>query len=193
MSRIEQLKEKISVIYQARNPDRADWADWLFENHIFVVAGYAEKLAERFGANKELAMAAGMLHDIADAIMSRENPEHELKSEEIARSLLQQTGFWEQEIKIIVDDAIRFHGCHGTNLPQTLEGKVMATADALAHLATKFYDFALERLREKESLAEIRTWASSKIERDYLKKIFFAEVRTEIFQDYKRVKRLFTL
>ena len=192
MSRIEKLKKKIDTLYQAKYPHRADWADWLYKNHIFVVAGYAEQLADRFHANKEWAMAAGMLHDIADAVMARENPQHEAESLAIARRLLKESDFAEEEIKTIVDDAIRFHSCHGDDVPETIEGKVMATADAFAHLSTDFYDHALELFQKESSMEEIRSWALPKIERDYRKKIFFNEVREETVGDYERIKRLFT-
>ncbi|MDO8505364.1 MAG: HD domain-containing protein [bacterium] len=173
MTRIERLKGKVDALYSARNPNRADWADWLYRNHIFIVTDNAGKLAERFGAQKDLAMAAAMLHDVADAVMPRESEHHEEESIKLAKCFLVESGFSEDEIKIIVDDAIRFHGCHGVSLPQTVEGKVMSTADALAHLQTEFYDFALRALQKNEAIEQIREWALSKIERDFRKKIFF--------------------
>src|ERR1035437_1094128 len=179
MTRIEQLKAKVEELYQVRNPNRAEWADWLADNHIFVVSEYAGKFADKYGANKDLCMAAAMLHDIADSVMVRENSEHEEKSYEMARALLRATGFTEKEIVVIVDDAIRFHGCHDGNNPKSLEGKVMAAADGLAHIKTNFYDFALQRLKTNESPEEIRNWAIPKIERDYRKKISFPEIREE--------------
>lgn len=191
MTRIERLKEKIETLYSQKNPSRADWADWLYENHIFVVAEYAKELSRRYHAREDLAIAAGMLHDVADAVMARENPQHEEKSREIARQLLKESNFLEDEIGIIIDDAIRFHSCRGNDMPQTFEGKIMATADALAHLKTNFYDFALVFLKKKETMAEIRDWALPKIERDYRKKIFFDEVRVEATDGYERVKNLF--
>ncbi len=190
-TRIENLKKDISALYSKKASDRADWADWLFENHIFVVADYAGKLAKRFGANEELAMAAGMLHDVADAVMKRENPRHEEKSLEIARLLLTQNDFTEQEIVLIVDDAIRLHSCHDGIAPSSLEGKVMATADALAHISTNFYDFCVAYMTPLRSREEIQNWGLSKIERDYRKKIQFEEIRVETKYDYERVKALF--
>src|SRR3989344_9451088 len=100
MTRLEELKRRVDELYLAKNENRADWADWMYEHHVFVVADYAAELADRFGANKELAVAAGMLHDIADAVMSRENPEHEEKSMEIAAGFLRDTGFSDAEIQI---------------------------------------------------------------------------------------------
>lgn len=188
MSRIHKLSNEINSLYQAKNPDRADWADWLFENHIFVVAKNAAELADRFGAKKELCVAAALLHDIADAVMRREDERHGIESEQIARKLLGKTGFSAQEITIIVDDAIHFHSCKNDSLPQTLEGKIMATADALAQLQTNFFDFALETFQQNKSRDDIKKWMVSKIERDYRNKIFFDEIRSEIASDYEKLQ-----
>lgn len=193
MTRLEQLKKKVDELYLARSEGRADWADWVYKHHVFVVAGYAGELADRFGADKELAMAAGMLHDIADAVMKRENPEHEEKSMEIAAGLLRDAGFSDEEIKIVVDDAIRLHGCHNGTAPHTLEGKVLSTADALAHLKRDFYDHAVGTFREKkESTEDIKQWIFSKLERDFNAKILFDEVKEETRPDYERLKTFFS-
>ncbi len=193
MNRIESLKEKINNLYLAKNPKRADWSDWLHTNHIFVVAEYAEKLAERYGANKELAVAAAMLHDVADSVMSRFFDNHEEKSSKIARELLTESGFTNQEIQIIVEDEIKLHSCHSGKFPQTLEGKVMATADALAHLKTDFYEHATQAMKANKTPTEISQWALPKIERDFNNKIFFKEVRDEVRPYYEKLKSKFSV
>ncbi|NTW15505.1 MAG: HD domain-containing protein [Candidatus Moranbacteria bacterium] len=191
MKKIDFLKDKVCQLYEAKNPDRADWADWLFQNHVFVVVNYAEAIAKKIQAKEELAMAAGMLHDIADAEMSRFDERHTKRSQEIAETLLKDAGFPDREIATVID-AINHHGCRDGKVPVTSEGKVMATADAVAHLSTKFYDYARKAMgRAGKSSEEIASWALSKIERDYNDKIFFDEVRTEVLKDYERVKALF--
>ncbi len=67
MSRIDNLEKLVRELYEARDLNRAaDWADWLYDNHVFVVADNATRLAKQLNANEELSRAAGMLHDIAD-------------------------------------------------------------------------------------------------------------------------------
>ena len=192
MDRIDTLRKKVSGLYLAKNPARDEWADWLFENHIFVTADYAGALAKRFGARKELARAAGMLHDIADTVASRFDAAHDEKSADIARTLLVESGFSGEEISVIVDDAIRFHSCRNGNTPKTLEGRVMATADALAHLQTGFYTHALESKQGSQTDEEIKQWALPKIERDFSQKIFFPEVREEARPAYEKLKASFS-
>ena len=188
MNRIETLTKLVRERYEAKDPNRADWADWLYENHVFVVAEKARAIAEEEGANSELAEVAGMLHDIADASMSRFDPDHEAKSLEIARELLEEVGYEASEIAVVVDDALRFHGCRNGELPQTMEGKVLATADAVAHLTTDFYDFATTALADEGKTAtEIQAWLQPKVERDYHRKIAFPSVRAECTEAYNKL------
>lgn len=192
MTRIETLENTVRELYAAKDPNRAAWADWLAENHVFVVADHATTLAERFGADKELARAAAMLHDIADAKMSRFTDSHAEVSLEIARDLLQQTGFNEDEIKLIVDDAIRYHSCHDDEAPQSPEGKVLAAADSIAHLASDFYVFAVWIFsKDGKSIEQIKEMVQKKLDRDFHNKILFDEIKDEYRTNYEVLKQLF--
>lgn len=192
MNRIEILEQKVRDLYAQKNIDRAEWADWLADNHVFIVADNASVFAQRFGANEELAKAAALLHDIADATMSRFDENHEAESMKIARKLLQECGYNDQETAIVVDDAIRLHSCHDGNVPTTLEGKVLATADSLAHLQTDFYIYATWIMGKNTPLDEIKAWVLKKLERDFHNKILFDEVKTEVQQNYEMLKELFS-
>ncbi len=176
MKRIEELVRKE---YEAKDLNRADWSDWLYENHVFIVGDFAKDLAVRYEASIDQCYAAAILHDIADARMSRFAPNHEQASLEIARELLARSGFDEKEQRIIVDDAILLHSCHDGNSPKTIVGKVLSTADALAHLRTDFYTYTTENLMSDRPEKDRFSWAQNKIPRDYFEKIAFDEVRDE--------------
>ena len=190
MDRITSLKERVLSLYQAKNPNRVDWADWLCANHVFVVADMAGELAQRKGADISLAMAAGMLHDVADTIMKRDNPQHEEESLRIAKNLLTECGFTPKEINI-VEDALIFHSCRDGKIPHFPEGKIMATADALAHLKTDFYQFAYTEKSKNSTHEQIKSWALPKIERDFVHKIFFEDVREQVRPKYEELKTFF--
>lgn len=193
MTRIEVLEQSVRDLYAAHDPERADWADWLADNHVFLVANNASKLAQRVGANEELARAAALLHDIADAKMSRFADGHEETSLSIARELMQQAGFSEDEIKLTVDDAIRLHSCHDGRVPTSLEGSVLATVDSQAHLLSDFYVFAAWAFgKEGKSLAEAKAYVLKKIDRDFYDKIRFDDVRNECQSAYDNLKALFS-
>ena len=193
MTRIQSLEQSVSDLYTAQNPERADWADWLGENHVFLVADNATELAKRFGANEELARAAALLHDIADTKMSRFADNHEEISLVMARELMQQADFNEEEIQLTVDDAIRFHSCHDGHIPTSVEGRVLATADSQAHLLSDFYLFATWSFgKEGKSLEDVKRYVVKKIDRDFHDKIQFDEVRKECHVAYDRLKTLFS-
>lgn len=192
MTRLEQLETTVKKLYAEKNPERADWADWLFDNHVFVVADYATELAKRYKANPELSRIAGLLHDIANACTKWENPENEMISLNIGRQLMAESGFNEDEIKLIIDDAVRYHSCHNGERPTSLEGKILATADAMAHFKTDFYLFAATQFAGDMSLEKIKQWTLEKIDRDLNIKIFFEEIREEVRPDYELIKALFS-
>lgn len=192
MEKIIYLEQRVRGLYAKHDPNRADWADWLADNHVFVVADYAAELAQRFGASVELSRAAGLLHDVADVKMKRSDPEHGPESLRLARELMQETGYDEENIKLVVDDAIRYHSCHGDERPASTEGKILATADSLAHLKTDFYLFATFALGRDMSLPQIKNWVLKKLERDLNIKILFDEVREESRADYELIKELFS-
>jgi putative nucleotidyltransferase with HDIG domain len=191
MTTMQKLEQSIRELYEAKDPKRDEWADWLYENHIFIVGDNAERLAKRFGANPELARAAGLLHDIADVKMTRFTEEHEEASRTIARDLLQPAGYSQEDIATVVDDALRLHSCRDGKIPQTLEGKVMATADGLAHLQTDFCLHALWSHGRRKSFAEAKAWARKKIEKDFNAKMLFDEVKEECRADYEQLKAVF--
>lgn len=193
MTRIQNLERSVVDLYNQHDPARADWADWLGENHVLLVADYATELAGRFGANGELARAGALLHDIADTKMSRFADGHEEASLTMARTLMEKAGFDEGEIQLTVDDAIRFHGCHDDHVSDSLEGKVLATADAKAHLLSDFYPFAVWSMgKEGKDLDAVRGYVLKKVERDFNDKILFDEVRTECQTAYDALKTVFS-
>jgi putative nucleotidyltransferase with HDIG domain len=192
MARFDDLFEKVKSLYNQKLETRDEWTDWLYPNHVVVVTENARKIAEQKGANVELAQAAALLHDCADFKMKRRDPSHEEESLKIARDLMQEFGYNENEIALVVDDAIRYHSCNGEERPNSVEGLVLATADSLAHLQTHFYVFATWSFGQSgRSLKDLNEWVLKKIERDLYNKISFDDVREAARPDYEMIKTLF--
>ena len=191
MKKIEKLRQLVKELYEKKDPKRAEWADWLFANHVFHVAEKAGQLADEYGANREMAMAAGMLHDVADSVMSRFSQRHEEESLKMAKNILTESGFSVDESDTVVEDAIRCHSCFEGCRPITLEGKVMATADAFVHLTSDFYSHAAASMKDKKTPLQIRDWGLKKIDRDFEDKIFFQAVREEVKADHEKWKEYF--
>jgi len=192
MSRLELVEQGVDDLYRSQDPNRDTWTDWMYRKHVKSVAEYGVRYAEQFHGNVDRVVAACLLHDIADTKISRSNSsQHHELGEEIARTILHEADFSENDIAIIVDDALRFHSCHGDERPQTLDGKIMATADAAAHLLTKFYDENENELPVQRDKSTFQSRVKKKIDHDFHNKIFFDEVRDEVEKRYIFLKKHF--
>jgi putative nucleotidyltransferase with HDIG domain len=189
--RIEKVKKEVESLYTSHNPHADPWIIWAYPNHVLVVAQNAERLATEQKANKEFCVAGALLHDIADAVIPRFSENHEKESLRIANEILEKCGYSEEECTMIVNEIIAPHSCSHT-MPKTLEGKILATADAMAHFQTDFFlYFAWQHLGGKE-LVSLKKWVLEKSEKHFNKKIFFEEYREEIEPEYTAVKLLFS-
>ena len=191
-NRLQAIRDTIRKLYTQNNPDKDKWADWLYEYHVLVVAEQARQLAAKYGANAEIAEVCALLHDIADAVTQRKDPEHEAKSLAIARDLLAKNSYSDDEITLIVEDALRFHSCHNGEQPASLEGKILSTADAYAHLKTDFYFHAIHMFKGIKTYRESKEWILAKLERDYNNKTLFEDEKNAWKRDYDIFKELFS-
>ena len=162
------------------------------KNHLPQVAHYALKLSQKYQADPDLAVAGAWLHDFGDAFVNRFHPNHLNITNQKAKDILNQVGYNSSEIKIILNDVLKYHSCKNNKLPQTIEGRVLATADALAHLQTDFYlQFAWMNLPKGKSFPEFIQWVNKKIDRDFNQKIFFPEEKKAITKRYQALKSVF--
>lgn len=192
MDRVLKLKQNVESLYFSKDPQADAWIDWGYPNHVLVVVDYAEKIAKKHGANAEFVVAGALLHDIADAVMDRDLPGHEKESLAIAEKLLTEAAFSSQENEIIIHQIIEPHSC-SSKMPETLDGKIVATADGVAHFITDFYPyFCWQHYGPDGDYEKFRKWALQKIEKDYTKKIFFDEVKQEILPKYEALKLVFS-
>lgn len=110
--------------------------------------------------------------------------------------MLQKAGFSPAEVDEIVTTIIAPHSCYPENMPQTLDAKVVATADAFGHLGTEFYTYMTpEKLKQfglEMTPEQHKQWVLKKIERDFRSKIFFENVRAELQSAYESTKQLFS-
>lgn len=192
MNKLERVRAKVRALYQSKNPHRDKWSDWLYKNHVLLVAKTAHELAEKYGASEELSEVAALLHDIADVEMARASAGHEERSLAIAKEVMLGAGYTSGEIALVVDDAIRYHSCHGDERPKSKEGLILATADSLAHLQTDFYIYATWAFGKTRSLEELKDWTLNKIDKDLNNKIYFEDEREAVRSDYEMIKELFS-
>jgi hypothetical protein len=192
MRDIRALTAAVRASYEAKNPEREQIADWLYENHIFIVATSAQDIAARFGGDPELAYAGGILHDIADSVMSRKKERHEEVSRELARGMMGQAGFSSDEVDVVVEDALKYHSCRDGERPKTDVGRAVAAGDAVAHLTTDFYFHLAKEFGPRDGAEAVAKWVLWKIDRDLNDKIAYPEVKKEVLPSYENIKMSFS-
>ena len=92
---------------------------------------------------------------------------------------------------LAVDDAIRYHSCHDGRTPNSLEGKILATADSMAHLQSDFYIFATWAMGKKKDLPDVKRWVLKKLDRDFNNKILFDDIKDLCRKDYMQLTDFF--
>lgn len=193
MDRLSKLSQAVEKLYACPKPDADPWINWGYKNHVLVVVKNAEEMAAAKSANVKLCVAGALLHDIADTEMLRKSDNHEIRSLKIARELLKQHGFDAGEVEQVATGIIAPHSCI-ESLPETLEGKILATADALAHFETDFYIYFCWQHWSgdgEQGYADFKKWALSKIERDFARKIFFEDIKERARPSYRALKSVF--
>jgi len=189
-ARLDTLQSVVATLYAKKNPERDNWSDWMYDNHVRLVSDTTLELCKKYDADPDIACAAALLHDIADTVVSRFASDHKERSAIIAHEAL--TSAYSPEEIIIIEDILETHSCRDGHTPTSLEGKIMATSDALVHLKTDFYVHALWSHGATKTLEEAKNFALGKIERDLNQKIFFDEEKSTSQHHYEILREVFS-
>lgn len=181
-----------SLVEQAYLNSQQSFARWMWQNHVPVVARFAQQLSHKYSADPDLAIAGALLHDFGDVFVNRHSPNHAEISRAEAIKLLHTAQYTDAQILTVLDQVIATHSCKDGQFPKIIEGKVLATADALAHLTTDFYlQFAWMHLPENLEFNEYKQWVQQKLQRDFTQKIFFEDERQQVSDQYQALSAVF--
>lgn len=162
---------------------------WFYGVHLLAVEKFAKELLKKLPkANKEVVMLGVWLHD-SQRIRGIKGDHAEIGAVE-AQKVMEQFKY-DKGIIDQVKAIILSHSCDTKLMPATLEGKILATADAMSHYANDFY--LTIAITGKRDLPAFKKWALEKLDKDYNKKIFFAFAKTQIKQRHKVLKVLLTM
>lgn len=183
------VEELVRTAYKS---SKEDFAQWIWTNHLPLVANKAKELSQKYATDPDITVAAAWLHDFGDVFTNRHADNHEELSNNEAIKVLQKCEYTTKEISYIMEEVIAPHSCKDGYLPKTIEGKILATADSLAHLNSDFYlQFAWKHLPENKNYQEYLMWVAEKLERDFHIKIFFEDERKLAQNKYESLKEVF--
>lgn len=178
-------KIKDLVREELREHDR----EYQMDFHLAVVNKYAEKLAKIYNADREVIELAVWLHDIDRISGMKES--HHLTGSERAAQLLRGLKYPEDVVER-VKHCILTHRCKdGDPKPQTMEAKIVASADAMAHFDIIPFLVWMAAKETDMSAKEASWWLAKKIERNWNKKLLLPEARNMVREKYEAFKILF--
>lgn len=125
MNIIEQITERAKSFF-ANAKGSHDW------EHTERVYNLCVQIGEKERADMEVVKVAALLHDIARPIQDESLGKicHAEKGAEMARQLLAEYDISPEKSENIIH-CIRAHRFRGTNIPETLEAKILFDADKL--------------------------------------------------------------
>lgn len=154
MNIIEEIKKFVEV-ESLKPTSKYGYEPFLY--HFTPVVKYAEELAEKLGANKEVVIIAAWLHDIGSVIYGRED--HHLTGAKIAEEKLNELGYPKEKTELVKKCILNHRGSQKNN-PTTIEERIIADADALSNFdnipGIFKAAFIYEKMDQKEAKEAVR-------------------------------------
>lgn len=174
--------EARKIVKEACYSPQNKFTSTVWEYHILPVVKYGLNLGKKFNADLEVIELAALLHDYACLIDSNLCDEHHLHSADLAEKLLDKFDFPKYKIEHIRECIISHRG--SLNLKkESVEAKILASADAMAHITEWADMFYLTYGVHKYQTREGAEWLKGKVERSWNKII--PEGKDMIKDDYE--------
>lgn len=168
--------------------------DWGFKYHILPVVKNAVLLAKKLNADIEIVEVAAYFHDlgISKRIMGetylKENDHHIVGAQE-ARKILNELNYSKDFIDSVAGCILSHRGRKGPE-PITLEQKIIANADAMAHFDTFLDLFTFFVKKTTNSFEEAVEEIYKKMKRDWEIKLTLPEAKELVKPKYDAIMLL---
>jgi predicted metal-dependent HD superfamily phosphohydrolase len=158
-----------------------------FSLHIVPVRDYAVKLADIAKADREVVELAAWLHDLTRITIG--SKDHHKTGAEEAGKILRGLGYPEKTISHVRDCILTHRSMERDGPPQTIEAKIIASADAMAHYDT-IPMLVVYKFGKTGSLKEAIEWVLEKVNRGWENKILLPEARGMVKDKYEAARLL---
>lgn len=150
--------------------------NWFYKTHLLGVEKFAKYLLTKLPkADKEIVLLGVWLHDLQR--IRGIKGDHAKAGAVETEKVMEEFGYDDKIIQR-VKEVVLSHCCDTKLKPKTVEGKILASADAMSHYTNDFY--LTIAATGQRSLVEFKKWALEKLDRDYNKKIFFSFAKNKI-------------
>lgn len=161
-------REVFKEVKRASLDENNFFTDTVWFYHILPVVKHSLALAKKLVADIEAVELAAFFHDYSCLLAKKYYDKHHLHSARMAREFLLKSDFPEKKIAL-VEKAIISHRGSLRSKRRTMEEKILASADAMAHISEPvdmFYlSFGVHRFKTKAG----SVWLKRKIERSWKK------------------------
>ena len=125
-NRLEILRVEIDKLIYEKQPYKIRF----FIEHLYSVARYCALLALKRNLNPEVAMTAGMLHDIY-RVTNNTDDNHDVKGAQKAKEILIAMNLYDKEEIMLITTAISRH-CDKSTIHEPYD-ELLKDADVLSH------------------------------------------------------------
>ena len=166
----------------------------IWTHHLTSVVQFGRELAAVTGAEGEIVELAALLHDYAGIRDVRLEPDHHLHGAALAGDLLSALGYPAEQTERVAACILTHRASQNLEpqlKPQSLEARVVASADAAAHILQVPSLLYLAYVRKGLGIDEGAAWVRGKLERSYQK--LMPEAKTLIEGRYRGALELLSL
>lgn len=185
---IKKIEEEVKQMHldAQGEPQRRVLLQHFWEHHIIPVAAYSKEMCKKYNADCAIVHLGALLHDMA---LIEDDEYHDETGAKKAYDYLLSRGFSEDDAKKVSDIVLK-HMCKQFK-PETLEEKIVATADALAHFYPEFHETGAVKLAETDHV-ELKVLDVAKLEKIYMEKVFFdeeKEILEKVMNDFRNMHK----
>lgn len=162
------IDELYALAENACKSDKNIYGYGIWSHHVKPMVPLGQKLADEYGADREIVTIAILLHDLASIEDEKNQNEHHIIGSEMAVKLLENYGYPAEKTEK-VRMCILNHRSSVNNNKNSVEEIVVADADAIIHLTEVSSLFYAAYKEMNMSIEKGQDWIKHKLEKDYIK------------------------
>ena len=181
------IKKVEKLIKEAcrKQTNKFERSAWDF--HIKSVVNWGKLLAKELNADLEIVEISALLHDYASVKNPKWNKEHHIHGARLADEILTKLDYPREKIEAI-KHCIYSHRASKQIERKTIEAKILASADAVAHIVNVPALLYLAFKIHDKTVTQGIDWVRKKLQRSYKK--IMPEAREMIQEDYLTALRV---
>ena len=181
MEIVEEAKKTIMEACEKYKQEAEDGYDY-WNEHIKYVYEEAIKLADKYGADREVVELGALLHDIALVKKYGDRKDHHINGEKLAREVLESYNYPEDKKEKVLGCVLHHRSSKNA---ENIEEMCVADADVLAHFNNIPMLFNSAFNRNNLKLNEVRIWMKECFEKDF--NDLSEKTREEFKEKYKNI------